>query len=193
MNEKPNRLLSSLPKALLILLLGAYLLFLLDVTLFRYFGEHGVFSRADFPTAFADRRLSVNRWNLSLTPLSYHTLRYWGTALGLESSINYGTAAANAFFSLFRLAPVAFLLPLLYPGKKMGWIMLRCLVVSFALEGLQFVTMLGVFDIDHILFNMLGCLFGYGIYTLAVRLARKGKEHFAKRRGDRPVEAPAQA
>ncbi len=72
---------------------------------------------------------------------------------------------------------MAFLLRLVFPGKKLGWVTLRCLMAILAVEILQFITLRGVFDVDHIWMNLLGCLFGYELYTMAARLTDKYGRH----------------
>jgi glycopeptide antibiotics resistance protein len=39
-----------------------------------------------------------------------------------------------------------------------------CFISIIGIESFQFITMLGYFDIDDILLNILGCLIGYCVY-----------------------------
>ncbi|WP_420836049.1 VanZ family protein [Paenibacillus fonticola] len=41
-----------------------------------------------------------------------------------------------------------------------------CLAIIVGIEALQFITMLGYFDVDDIILNFVGCLIGTSMYDL---------------------------
>lgn len=50
---------------------------------------------------------------------------------------------------------------------------LYSLVFTFTIETAQYITKLGVFDVDDIIMNTLGGVIGYGIYYVTAKLIRR--------------------
>jgi len=151
-------------KILLIIYLALLVVFGLILI---YDGRHFLYPMQRIETISNNRALGY--WNANFIPLSHGTVCYIKTAFGMADSfesVNYYTAVVNVFGNLLKFMPLAILLPLAFNGKKIGWVMLRCIIAVLFLETLQFVTMLGYFDIDDILMNILGCTMGYGIYQI---------------------------
>lgn len=78
------------------------------------------------------------------------------------------------FFNIFFFVPMGVLLPWVFPElKKWHKAVGASLCVCLARELMQLALWYRVFDIDSLLFALLGSLAGYGLFLLAGRLARK--------------------
>lgn len=91
-----------------------------------------------------------------------HTLYYWYLAL------------RNIFGNIALFVPAGALLPVL--SKKIGSlkrILILSILTSFFFETLQFLFILGVTDVDDVIYNTIGAFLGYTIYTyLSIWLKR---------------------
>lgn len=79
----------------------------------------------------------------------------------------------NLAGNIIGFAPLGFLLPILHPSLSS---FLKIGVIAFAfsltLEVIQLVKVLGIFDVDDIILNTLGALFGYAIYKGFLRFRK---------------------
>ena len=75
-------------------------------------------------------------------------------------------AVINLAGNIVLLAPIGFLVPFIY--RKMTWKKSLALAVAagFALEGMQAVFRVGIFDIDDVILNGLGVMVGYWTFTM---------------------------
>lgn len=80
----------------------------------------------------------------------------------------------NLLGNIIPFIPMGVLIPINY-YKLRGLIktLLMSLICIIVIEVIQLITMLGYFDIDDIVLNMLGSLIGYGIYMANNRRIRK--------------------
>ena len=66
--------------------------------------------------------------------------------------------------------PLGFFLPAVFPkARSFRRSMLLSLLLLFAVELIQFFTLLGSLDIADVILNMVGVLVGYGVYWLFAR------------------------
>lgn len=78
------------------------------------------------------------------------------------------------FFNILLFAPMGALLPWVFPElKKWYRVVGVSLCVCLARELMQLILWYRVFDIDSLLFALLGSLAGYGLFLLAGRFAKK--------------------
>ena len=77
----------------------------------------------------------------------------------------------NIVGNIVLLIPIGFLLPLVYPGLLKKFFLLS-FVPGLAIEVLQIVLRVGIFDIDDIILNGLGVMIGYGSFTVASKMLR---------------------
>ena len=70
--------------------------------------------------------------------------------------------------NLLWFAPLGYLLPQIVPGRWQSWqCSVMCgLLLSCSVEGLQWLFGSGVSDIDDVLFNVLGALLGYVVFSI---------------------------
>ena len=73
----------------------------------------------------------------------------------------------NVFGNLIAFMPLGFFIPALSRNKKNGFaVVLNCFSLSLLVEVVQLIFKLGSFDVDDLLLNTLGGLFGYMIYRI---------------------------
>ena len=109
------------------------------------------------------------RQHTSLKPL--YTIRNFLYALRYSSDANtVRQCLINLAGNVLLFIPAGWLLPRLW--QKMGnffWFFALCLGAIFLIEVLQMFTLLGVFDVDDILLNLLGMSLGFLFYKLCFR------------------------
>jgi glycopeptide antibiotics resistance protein len=98
--------------------------------------------------------------------------------LGFESFV------VNILGNILAFAPFGFLLPLLNPKyRRFFFILFLSLLFSVAVETVQLLLQVGIFDVDDIMLNTLGGMIGYMIYLTGSLLFRKhGTKHKKNRR-----------
>lgn len=108
-------------------------------------------------------------WNISLVPF-----RTISSQLSLLKSIP-GIAIRNLVGNIAIFIPFGILLPMGY-GKmrKFYRTLLVGLLYILFIELIQFVCMLGAFDVDDIILNSLGVFVGFIIYRIVSRVWGRG-------------------
>jgi glycopeptide antibiotics resistance protein len=73
--------------------------------------------------------------------------------------------------NVMLFVPFGLLLPVLFNNvNTFQKLILITLLISFGLELIQLFTVLGTFDVDDIILNVLGGSIGFGMYILAKEL-----------------------
>jgi glycopeptide antibiotics resistance protein len=85
-------------------------------------------------------------------------------------------AFVNLVGNILPFAPIGFLVPFVY--RKMTWqqSLVLAAAVGLAMEGLEAVFRVGIFDIDDVILNAFGVLIGYWVFAI-----------FEKRAGETPT------
>ena len=120
------------------------------------------------------RREHYNRWFVNLTP--FYTVKTLYIDALKEGYVTLGYVIFNALGNLLLLAPLSVLIPA--SSKKLGapYAVLPILLGStLAIEGLQYLLMRGSCDVDDVIFNFLGALVTFGLFSIPCvsRLAKK--------------------
>lgn len=112
------------------------------------------------------------RYNLEFLKEIRRFIRY-REKVGLESFV------VNILGNVFAFSPFGFLLPII-DKKYTSFISTLFISVFFSLsvELLQMVSKVGIFDVDDILLNSIGCILGYLIYGIGYLIS--GRFHFYK-------------
>jgi glycopeptide antibiotics resistance protein len=84
-------------------------------------------------------------------------------------------AGINLVGNIVLLVPIGFLVPFVY--RNMTWKKSLALAVAtgFAIEGMQAVLRVGIFDIDDVILNGLGVMIGYWAFMILANWVRLGK------------------
>ena len=77
---------------------------------------------------------------------------------------------ANMVGNTLLFVPAGMILPMLYGKWRPFWrFAIKAILLIFLVEVAQLFTLLGVFDVDDIILNVLGMSFGYFLYFLFMR------------------------
>ena len=84
-------------------------------------------------------------------------------------------AAINLLGNIILLLPVGFLIPFVY--RNIAWKKMLAIAIAagFAIEGMQVVLHVGIFDIDDVILNALGVMTGYWSFTIITNWIRSRK------------------
>jgi glycopeptide antibiotics resistance protein len=73
----------------------------------------------------------------------------------------------NLFGNILLFFPLGIFLPLLFnKTSRLSKMIFTVFLISFCLELIQLVTVLGNFDTDDIILNVLGSVIGFGVYKI---------------------------
>lgn len=96
--------------------------------------------------------------------------------------VTTGAFVLNLIGNLLVFFPVGFLVPIWKINKKgCLWIVLYSFLFSLCIESLQLVTKVGVFDVDDLLLNTLGGVFGWICYKILLAVYHRVMERRAKK------------
>jgi glycopeptide antibiotics resistance protein len=84
-------------------------------------------------------------------------------------------AAINLVGNIVLLVPIGFLLPFVYRNMTWKKSLILAVAAGFAIEGMQVVLRVGIFDIDDVILNGLGVMIGYWAFMILAKWARLGK------------------
>ncbi len=116
-------------------------------------------------------RLYGNIGDVSHNIVPFHTIE---TYFFNFQHYNFDTWFYNTFGTILVFIPLGILLPLVFVNlRNMTLIVLLSLVVSLIIETIQYVTLLGVFDVDDILLNTFGSILGFLIFTLIIKKSKR--------------------
>ena len=107
--------------------------------------------------------------NISLIP--FHTIKtYWNVVCRRELTPMFFHCVINLAGNVVLFIPIGYFLPRLWIKMRRFFPFLFTCVLSVCLvEVLQLFTLLGSMDIDDLILNLAGMIFGYLIFTLFKR------------------------
>ena len=92
---------------------------------------------------------------------NFHLFRAWREAWNIFSFKNW----ANVLLNIAMFVPLGVLLPWIHRIFRKWYVMLGSgFICSLAIEVFQAITRRGLFDVDDLVANTLGAIFGYGLY-----------------------------
>lgn len=111
----------------------------------------------------------------TVDPLKYNFHPFWS-----YFAINDGEAYlfVQNVMNVVIFIPIGFLLGCGFPKRSwLNTLMLGC-ILSITIETLQFIFKRGFCEFDDVMHNTLGCMIGYGAYSLIVWSVRKIRTFF---------------
>ncbi|MCZ1265399.1 VanZ family protein [Paenibacillus taichungensis] len=141
-----------------------YLLCLINFVTIKFFGSfQAVQKRID--DVLLQREL-YDIWNISLVP--FQSIK--ASIYSFIRDPSFGVVTLFLIGNILIFVPLGFLLPLLL--KKPSYIrtILVSLIIIVSIETIQFVTCLGIADVDDVLLNMLGSSIGYVTFVITENL-----------------------
>lgn len=83
-------------------------------------------------------------------------------------------------FNMLMFSPLGFLLPLFTKkGEKFSCVCLASFAVTFFIEVIQLITGRGIFELDDLLHNFMGSIFGYLVIMFILKCVREKKMKWA--------------
>lgn len=138
-------------RVILALMLAAYLLVLLYITVLR--GSYGGYRYANL-----------------------HLFRAWREAWNNFSEKNW----MNVLLNIGMFVPLGALLPLLWKKlRKWYWMLPVGFLTTLAIETVQYVTCRGLFDVDDLFTNTLGAMLGFWLVLAALSIREKNGKRAA--------------
>ena len=117
--------------------------------------------------------------------IGHMMFRFGGTQAGSHNFIPFRTislymrggggwliAGLNLFGNIGLLMPVGFLLPFVFPDLSWKKALVWAVASGLAIEGVQVLLQVGIFDIDDVILNGLGVMMGFGLQVIFVKLFR---------------------
>ena len=99
--------------------------------------------------------------------IPFHTIIEYIKGL-ITDNINIGIVIINLGINLVLFAPMGVFVPILFKDKikNIKQFIVAMIIVLLSVEILQFITLRGTMDIDDIILNIVGAIFGYGLMKL---------------------------
>lgn len=142
-----------------------YLLFLLVFVVIKFNGN--VYNLIDRMKHIQSDR-SLGYWNINLVPLR--------NILPYLSEIKSDYAFLNILGNIICFIPLGFLIPITFRTLRSFWkVTLFSFVIIFIIESLQFLLLLGYFDVDDIILDMLSAIVGYFFFIFLLQFCQKVK------------------
>ena len=136
------------------------------VMLWLLFGQRAVFWSLD-------DYLHRLKENVNLIPFRTisNYLKYISNSSGLATTKQ---AIINLIGNIVMFIPLGFLLPFNLPKtQKFVWCILVSAGLILCVEIIQLVMLLGSFDVDDLIFNIIGAIAGYVCYLIYCKLRQK--------------------
>jgi glycopeptide antibiotics resistance protein len=130
----------------------------------KYFGDiEAVEDRIE--SILAQR--SEGYWNISVIP-------FRSIISSIDSFIpipSFGVVTQFFIGNILVFVPMGFMIPWFMRRRYTFFkTMFACFMIILLIETIQFVTCLGVADIDDVILNMIGCVIGYLVYYFVRRV-----------------------
>ncbi|KAB8138099.1 VanZ family protein [Gracilibacillus oryzae] len=161
-------------KTLLFLVLAAYILIITDLILFKYTSLETFVQR--FHLDFQDNLFHWQSHNfIPLNTISYYLF---------QSELSFSIRFRNLFGNFAGFIPFGFLFPLIFiKFQSLKNIMFATFCLSLLFELVQLVFGLGTFDVDDLILNTLGGVFGYFLLFLYLLFKKSIKKSTLRKGG----------
>ncbi|WP_080848379.1 VanZ family protein [Cytobacillus gottheilii] len=139
-----------------------------------YFINGDTFNRYVFDPIHSDGYLEYLKWNSNIIPFK-NTLTY----ITGSDHFNMDIIINNTIGNILIFLPLGVFLPILFRRyNRFTKILAAAAIISFTIEVLQIALQLGQFDIDDVILNTLGAIFGFFAYKLirGIVITQKGRE-----------------
>ncbi len=133
-----------------------FIVYVLGLLWFVVIKPNGMTSRME---SILEHR-NQGHWNYNLVP--FRSIFDYMEMNLFHSSVSFKNLIGN----IAAFVPLGFLIPAISTRlRKISKALLVCLICIIGIEIFQFVAMIGYFDVDDIILNMLGCFMGYLVYS----------------------------
>nr|WP_282446224.1 VanZ family protein [Paenibacillus silvae] len=137
-----------------------YILFLINFVVIKFFGNFG--SVVDRIEGVLEQRKVFGSWNYSFSFLGTISI----TIDSFKQNPSLGLALKLFIANILCFVPLGFLLALKLEKNSMVRVALISLGIILGIEITQFITCLGIADVDDVILNMLGSGLGYVLFLM---------------------------
>ena len=131
-----------------------YMVLLITFVIFKFNGDFS--STIERMDSIRTNRTS-GIWNLNLIPFE-NIMKYMPI-------LHRPYAFANIVLNVLAFIPMGILFPLAFPKRKQFFsTIFWCILIISFIEITQFITMLGICDIDDLILNLFGAFLGYLLF-----------------------------
>lgn len=111
-----------------------------------------------------------------MSSISYNLIPLKTIAAYLYNSkhIDFDVWIYNLAGNIAAFMPLGFFLPAAFKGLSSKRVMFFSVIFITSAEVLQLISRRGVFDVDDLLLNSLGCALGLGLFRLAGKVLKRG-------------------
>lgn len=99
--------------------------------------------------------------------MTYELALFWSYRLAFAGKKYY---AVEIIDNILLYIPFGFMLPAVFKNQKVWKMVLVILLMTAAIESIQLVTRIGLFEFDDIMDNTMGGVIGLGMYALVGKL-----------------------
>ena len=123
--------------------------------------------------------------NLPLIRIGHLRFNFGGTQTGPANFVPFKTilpylrgergliiAGINLVGNIVLLVPIGFLFPFIYRNMTWKKTLVLAVAAGLAIEGMQEVFQVGIFDIDDVILNGVGVMIGYWAFTTLAKRVR---------------------
>ncbi|MDR6726092.1 glycopeptide antibiotics resistance protein [Paenibacillus amylolyticus] len=146
-----------------------YLLCLLNFVTIKFFGSFQAVQKRINDVLLQREMYGI--WNISLEP--FQSIK--ASVYSFIRDPGFGVVTLFLVGNILIFVPLGILLPLLLKKPSYTKTMLISLGIIVSIETIQFVTCLGIADIDDVLLNMLGSTIGYLTYFMSKKMMHSNK------------------
>ncbi len=101
-----------------------------------------------------------------------------------REQVGFDAFLINILGNVLAFMPFGYLLPLLNRKyRRFFYVLFITIIFSLAVEAVQMLTQVGIFDVDDILLNTIGGVLGYLIFAVSYRGYLKIRKSKGKRKG----------
>lgn len=124
------------------------------------------------------RRIGRENADMLMNARPFDTIKRYLWVLSNSTDLNQRRfAAANLAGNVGLFVPLGIFLPIIFAKmRKFALFMLSALTIIFAVELCQYISLLGVCDVDDLLLNTAGAVFGWLIWKMTLIFTNKNAE-----------------
>lgn len=101
-----------------------------------------------------------------------------------REQVGFGSFLINILGNVIAFMPFGYLLPLLNRKyRRFFYVLFNTIIFSLAVEAVQMLTQVGIFDVDDIFLNTIGGVLGYLIFAISYKIYQSFHRNTGKRRG----------
>ena len=113
-------------------------------------------------------------WNLDLVYRNFRSANFLPFRTIIPDLMTFNSYNLKvAMYNIIAFMPMGFFLPIITNRvKNIAFTIIIATAISLIIESIQLITVLGSFDVDDILLNAIGAIFGFIFYLIFIKKKR---------------------